>query len=46
MADQLNVEPNIPRVVKKQILSRQCTGNLPKEYCKRALVIPIVDTSF
>ena len=44
MADQLNVEPNIPRVAKKQIYRDNVPVNLPEEYFKRALVIPIVDT--
>ena len=44
MADQLNVEPNIPRVAKKQIYRDNVPANSPEEYYKRALVIPIVDT--
>ena len=44
MADQLNVEPNIPRVAKKQIDRDNVPANSPEEYYKRALVIPIVDT--
>ena len=44
MADQLNVEPNVPRIVKKQIYRDNVTGNLPEGYYEPALVIPIVDT--
>ena len=44
MVDQLNVEPNIPRVAKKQIYRDNVPANSPEEYYKRALVIPIVDT--
>ena len=40
MADQLNVEPNIP---KDNVPNVQC-ANSPEEYYKRALVIQIVDT--
>ena len=44
MADQLNVEPNIPRVAKKQICRDNVPANSSEEYYKRALVIPIIDT--
>ena len=44
MADQLNVEPNIPRVAKKQIYRDNVPPNSPEEYYKQALVMPIVDT--
>ena len=44
MADQLIVEPDIPRVAKKQIYWDNVPANLPEEYYKWALVIPIVDT--
>ena len=44
MANQLNVEPNIPRVAKKQIYRDNVPANSPEQYYKRALVIPIVDT--
>ena len=44
MADQLNVEPNIPRVAKKQIDRDNVPANWPEEYYKRVLVISIVDT--
>ena len=44
MADQLNDEPNIPRVAKKQIYRDNVPANLPEEYYKRVPVIPIVDT--
>ena len=43
MADQLNVEPNIPRVAEKQIYRDNVPANSPEEYYKRALFIPIVD---
>ena len=43
MADQLNIEPNIPRVSKKKIYRDKVPANSPEEYYKRALVIPIVD---
>ena len=42
MADQLNVEPNIPTVAKKQIYRDNAPSNSPEEYYN--LVIPIVDT--
>ena len=32
MADQLNVEPNIPRVAKKQIYRDNVPANSPEEY--------------
>ena len=44
MADQLNVEPNIPRVAKKQIYRDNVPANSPEEYYKQALVITNVDT--
>ena len=44
MADQLNVEPNIPRVAKKQIYRDNVPANSPEEYYKRALAITNVDT--
>ena len=44
MADQLNVELNIPRAAKKQIYRDNVPANSPEEYYKRALVIPIADT--
>ena len=44
MADQLNVEPNIPRIAKKQICRDNLPANSPEEYYKRALVRSIVDT--
>ena len=44
IADQLSVEPNIPTVAKKQIYQDNVPANLPEEYYKRALVIPIVET--
>ena len=44
MTDQLNVEPNIPRVAKKKIYRDNAPANSPEEYYKRAFVIPIVDT--
>ena len=44
MADQLNAEPNIPRVAKKQMYQDNVPANSPEEYYKRALVIPIVNT--
>ena len=39
MADLLKVEPNTPRVAKKQIYRDNVPANLPEEYYKRALVI-------
>ena len=44
MADQLNFEPNIPRVAKKQIYRDNIPANSAEEYNIRALVIPIVNT--
>ena len=44
MADQLNAEPNIPRVAKKQKYQDNIPASSPEEYYKRALVIPIVNT--
>ena len=44
IVDQLNVEPIIPRVAKKQIYRDSVPVNSPEEYYKQALVIPIVDT--
>ena len=44
MTDQLNIEPNIPRVAKKQICWDSVPANSAEEYYKWALVIPIVDT--
>ena len=44
MADQLNIEPNIPRVAQKQIYRDNIPANSPEEYYKRTLAIPIVDT--
>ena len=44
MVDQLNVEPNIPRVAKKQIYRDNVPANSPEEYYKQALVITNVDT--
>ena len=34
MADQFNVEPNIPRVAKKQIYRDNAPANSPEEYYK------------
>ena len=39
MADQLNVEPSIPRVAKKQIYRDNVPANSPEEHYKRALVV-------
>ena len=44
MVDQLNVEPNIPRVAKKQVYRDNVPANSPEEYYKQALVITNVDT--
>ena len=39
MADQLNIEPSIPRVAKKQIYRDNIPATSPEEYYKRALVV-------
>ena len=39
MADQLNVEPSIPRVAKKQIYRDNVPANYSEEYYKRALIV-------
>ena len=44
MADPINVEPNIPRIAKKQIYRDNVPVSSPEEYYKRALAISVVDT--
>ena len=39
MTDQLNIEPSIPRVAKKQVYRDNVPANSPEEYYKRALVV-------
>ena len=44
MADQINVEPNTPRVGKKQIYRDNVPANSPEGYYEPALVKPIVNS--
>ena len=44
MADQLKIEPKIPRIAKKQIHRDSVLANSSEEYYKKALAIQTVDS--